>query len=455
MAYGVENQIGIGQAQVLPRAGNNLNAFVQQLNDQKRYKDQQDRYNQQVKQRDQRDLYELVGDTLNLRDFNPVIHDRVKKAQIGLAQKIKSENPSYADTYLAAQNVAAELGGLSQSLNQLDQQIAATKKEYEGDKRINSANLEKIARKKILDQLNTTGQVDPSINYFDEALNDHPEFALTDNADYTVTKFIPEEKQSLFGKFNERNAVGRTQKFEWKADNYPVYYDFKDNGEDKPPTISTRSQSSGFKDDRGADIPMLSEESYGRLKAQPSNVAALNLRLRKQYGPNLDLRSEEAEILRRIEAYKDVDRNKPRVNKSVIEQAPLPPRISIRVGDKSGDLTVRDIWTEVNEKTSKGQELPFNLGTAIKLNELSASAQKIILEYVNKITGSGATQGDVAIAKSKDGTINMVNPETGEVIAPIDFGDINVQAQPSVKEKRKVIEDVNKSKKKDPLGILD
>lgn len=322
MANGVQNQIGIGSAQVLPEGPSHF-PLAQQLFRQKQYKDEVDRYNQQVKQRDERELYNLVGDALNLRDFNPVIHDRVKKAQVELAQKIKAESPSYADTYLAAQNKAGELTQLSQGLNQLDKIIAATKEEYKGDPRINAAAIESIARKKILDQLNATGRVDPSINYFDEALNEYPEYALTDKSDYTVTKFIPEEKQSRSGKYTEVDKRGATDKFDWKADIYPVYYDIKENGEQAAPTISTRSQPSGLRDESGAEVPMLSDEAYGRFSATPSNIVALNRKIKRQY-PDINLRSEEAEKLRKIEAYKDVERQKPQVNKSRVEkEAPI------------------------------------------------------------------------------------------------------------------------------------
>jgi len=316
---GVQNQIGIGSAQVLPEGPSHM-PLAQQLFRQKAYQDEQDRYNQRLKEQNNKDLYGLIGDALNLKDFNPVIHDRVKQAQIKLAEKIKLENPSYADTYLAAQNEAATLGQVSQGLNQADQIIAATKKEYEPDKRINAANVEGIARKMILDDLKANGKIDPSRNYFDEALNKHPEFALTDKSDYTVTKFIPEEKQSLSGKYSETNRQGAMDKFDWKAETYPVYYDFKDNGEQAAPTITTRSEGSGLKDKDGKEVPMLSEDAYGRFKATASNVAALNLRLKKQYGDTLDLQSEQADKLRRIEAYKDVERQKPRVNTSRVER---------------------------------------------------------------------------------------------------------------------------------------
>lgn len=418
MASGVENQIGIGMAQVLPKPASMM-PLVDQLNQQAQIKFQRQKYEQHQKEQNEKELFGLVGDALNLRDFNPVIHDKVKKAQIELAQKIKSEKPSYADTYLLAQNKAGELGQLSQGLNQLDQQIALTKKEYEGDKRINSAAIEMIARKKILDQLNTTGKVDPNVNYFDEALNEYPQFALTDNSDYTVTDFIPEEKQSLSGKYSETNKRGATDKFEWKADNFPAYYDFKDNGEAKAPTLTTRSQESGLVDANKQPIPMLSNEAYGRFKAKPSNVIAINRRLKNLYGDALDLKSEQAEILRKVEAFKEVDKYKPRVNTSRLEKEAPAPRITINNNGNKNDPPQIDL-REYKDVTG-GKDIT-DLLRGVKVTGLptgsSLLAESVVYDPVKKLVtykeytdGKESTPKTVSLTKFKQ-DIKTLNPTT-------------------------------------------
>lgn len=115
-------------------------------------------------------------------------------------------------------------------------------------------------------------------------------------------------------------------------------------------------------------------------------------------------------------------------------------------GGGKGATEIRDVYNQVNSAiTNKGEELPFGLGKGVKLNDLDATSQRLILEYANKLVGTGMTQSDVALVKSSDGTVNMVDPNDGKVIAPIDFGDINVGAQPGIKEKRKVIEAINKT----------
>jgi len=462
MANGINNLIGYGSAQVLPE-GPSTNVLAQQFARQKENREQNERYNQQVKQRDERELYGLVGDALNLKDFNPVIHDKVKKAQIELAQKIKAENPSYADAYLAAQNAAATLGQLSQGLNQLDQQIALTKKEYEGDKRINSGNIEMIARKKILDQLNATGKVDPSINYFDEALNEYPQFALTDKSDYTLTDFLPEEGEDLSGKYKETNKAGRTDQFDWKTKNYPVYYDFKDNGEAKEPTISTRSQPSGFKDESGMDIPMLDDMAYGRFKAMPSNVVAINKRLQDRYGKDIDLKSEEAEKLRKIEAYKDVERMKPKVNKSVVEKA-APIRYTTNINMGGAGSPVNDIYGRIYGEVQRLKEYGEE---KIKPTLLKGDEQKAIGEFldnINKGKGEGEkiTLGDTWVKLTDQDEVIVMGSDNKLLFTLPKLGT-NLPKQANVKGKQSVVAQGEPDKsakpqqtkpKKDPLGLF-
>lgn len=104
-------------------------------------------------------------------------------------------------------------------------------------------------------------------------------------------------------------------------------------------------------------------------------------------------------------------------------------------GSSKPDAEIRDIYKEVSGKVSES-------GT--EMNILSAGAQKTILEYANKLTGEGMTQGDVKLQKAPDGTINMVKTEDGKVIAPIDFGDLNIPTQPGVKQKTSVVNQLNK-----------
>jgi len=338
---GLENIIGTGSAQILPRPASMM-PLVDQLQQNRQQKFIRDKYEQSQKEQDEKQLYGLVGDALNLRDFNPVIHDRVRQAQVELAQKLKSEKPSYGDAYIAAQNKAGELGILSQSLNQADQIIAAQKKEWEGDKRINAAALEGLARKDILEDLQKNGKIDINVNYMNRALRRYPKYALTDNGEFAQHKFLPEEMQKgLFGKYKATNKRGGVDQFDWKVgDLAPAFYDFKDNGENAAPTITTKSEDSPYIDNATKKaIPMLSEDAWGRYSAVTSNVVDLDRRIDKKYNGTIDLESQEAETLRRIEAYKEVEKMMPKISKSVAPKENPAPRITINTGGGSSAKT--------------------------------------------------------------------------------------------------------------------
>lgn len=344
MASRLQNIMGYGESQVTPSSNIDGGQIVQLYQQNKANQENQRRYDDRQKDQNEKDQYGIIGDALNPKNFNQAIHGRILQAQKELAQKIKSGNPSYGDTFLLAQNKAAELGQVSQQLNAVDQQLALTKKEYEFDKRINSGAIEMAARKRILDELNSNGTIDGSINYFDEALNDNPDIALIDKSGYTFTDLRPEEKQPLEYDIKKRNALGKTIQYKWKMDNVPAYYDVQQGGEYDPPKVITRSEVSGFKDANNKDVPMLSEEAYRRFSLTPSNVIALNQRIKSQY-PNINLRSAIADKLRRVEAYKDIDRNKPSPKESIVEQQPIP-RIynttNVNTSNTPGQIDLRE-----------------------------------------------------------------------------------------------------------------
>lgn len=332
---GVEQQIGIGKAQVLPRLGNNTD-FVQQLNEQKFRQERQNIIKDQAKKDDDARLYGILGDQFNPRNFNAVVHDRLRQAKADLAAKIRSGQMSYGDVYMEASGKAGEIANLSDKFNKIDATLAATRSEYEKyDKGLNTANIEYEARKRIYDQYRSGQPVDENINWFDDTLSNMGSGALNYKGTAGVN-FLPEEKQSLTGSYKKRNAVGRVTGMDYKADVYPSVYDVKDNGQD-PVTISTKTEPSGLKDANGADIPMLSEAAYRRWAMLPSKRKEYDERIIEKYG-NVPLGSEQAEKLRRIEAYQDAEAFKPKVNEKTQELAPLPPRITVNVGGNgSGD----------------------------------------------------------------------------------------------------------------------
>ena len=321
MAYGVEQQIGIGQAQVLPKPAD-LNDFAQQLNEQKRYSDQQKIYRQREKDRNDKELYGIIGDALNPKNFNALIHDKLRTATNEMAAKLKGSEMSYGDVYMEAHQKAGELGLISDKLNKIDSQLAATRGEYDKfDKGLKTSAIEFEARKRILNQLRSGEPIDENVNYFDEALNTMGSGSLNYEGS-TPIDFLPDEVQAASGGYKKRNKVGVTTSMKWNSKIPTVIYDVKDDG-NNPPTVTTKGEKSGIKDAEGKEIQMLSEDAYRRWTLLPSKKRELYERVVSQYG-NMPMRSPQAEKLMRIEAYKDAENIKPIVNEVPEEIQPTP-----------------------------------------------------------------------------------------------------------------------------------
>lgn len=130
---------------------------------------------------------------------------------------------------------------------------------------------------------------------------------------------------------------------------------------------------------------------------------------------------------------------------------PPQPRTSIRVstGSKGDETQIRDVFDEINKKYEGGTS-KFGADYKIPLNELSATAQGIAIKYANELTKVDPPYGqaDIFITKGSDGNFNIMSVESGRLIAPMDFTDINIKAQPGVKEKREVIEQGKKQEVK-------
>lgn len=130
---------------------------------------------------------------------------------------------------------------------------------------------------------------------------------------------------------------------------------------------------------------------------------------------------------------------------------PPQPRTNIRVstGGKGDETQIRDVFDEINRKYEGGTS-KFGADYKIPLNELSATAQGIAIKYANELTKADPPYGqaDIFITKGSDGNFNIMSVESGRLIAPMDFTDINIKAQPGVKEKREVIEQGKKQEVK-------
>ena len=321
MANGQQNIIGYGQAQVLPKP-DNLLPYADRIRDEQKFQYRQKTYAQEKKERDEKELYGIIGSQLNPKNFNALIHDRVRQATVEMASKLRKGGLSYGDVYMEAVGKAGELGQVSETLNQIEGTLSATMSEYEKyDKRLNTPRIKWEAMKRVVDDLNAGRIPDKNYNYFDDALTNMGSDALVDKSDAVVIDLLPEEYSDMKGDYFKRR-LNKTDALKWNVKASPIFYDVVQKSNLEEPQLVTKGVPTGIKEP-GMD-KMLDEDAYRRITVLPSNRKAIDARVEKKYG-NIPKGSQQAEILRRIEAYKFMDERKPQVNMAERDIVSYPP----------------------------------------------------------------------------------------------------------------------------------
>ena len=433
MAYGVDQQIGIGQAQVLPQGPSHM-PVAQQL-----YRNRQDREEKERREKKDRDLDEynrikIVGDALDPRNFNQLVHTKVRDATAELAAKLK-DKPSLADTYLMAQQHAGKLGHMSDQFNQLQQSLSKTRDEYKSYKNINTEAIAEKALGMALKDYNEKGEVDLKRNYFDEALNTNPRAALKGGTCY-IPKVDPDELVEHEFEGEERGSRGGGTRFKWKFKNLPSFYDVKDKGKFDAPQVTTKGVPIKIGD---KEEMMLPEDAYQRYVVDPTDVLKLDVAIKDKYGEDFDVNTEQGEVLRRIEAFKNVDKFKP-VPK--VSDRQFEPRQSITNVNISGGAggNVNDvygrIYGEVKRLKDYGEE-------KIKPSLLKGDEQKAIGEFLDNINkGKGedekVTLGDTWIKLTDQDEVVVMGNDNRLLFTLPKLGT-NLPKQANVKGKQAVV----------------
>jgi hypothetical protein len=142
------------------------------------------------------------------------------------------------------------------------------------------------------------------------------------------------------------------------------------------------------------------------------------------------------------EAFK-TEQNKDEWNRrNAITSRQAASRVATVAAGKDAQPIV-DVWGGIVESVNKSKS------GAIAFNELEPNAQEILLEFAKK-SGKDLSQEEVTVYKNKNGGYELREVETvkrngkdvaviGKLITPISEQVVNLQGQPSVQEKRKVI----------------
>lgn len=454
MPYGVNNELGTGQAQILPQ-GASLNSFAQQLNEQKMEHERRDLYKKQLEKQNEKELYDVLGESLNTKNFNSLIQDKVNQSRADLANKIKNNKLSYGDVFLEAQKKAGELSLISNQFNKVQAQIDDQAKEQ--DKYDIAANTSAIRTKAMQLAYNdfvNEGSINSAKDYYKIAESQIGLEGVHGDT-YPTLKFNPYNEQNVDWSYSYRDRNKGLLTNEVKGKVPREFYNVVPGKDERtPPTVTTKSENITIGD---KTIPILSDEAYGFYTMFPSNRYKLNAIVKKN-NPQIDLTSPEAEIQRRAEAYKLVDRIKPQLIPQTKVQEQPATRISISTGgNRSGELTINDVFGGIRDKSKNGD---INYGGKIfgRFNALNADEAGVVMKKV-KETGYNDLEGNDLFLKyvgdDKVEVYQTTNNEAKDVpaklITTLTSKATNLGVQPSVKEKREVLK---KDKKSDPLGIL-
>jgi hypothetical protein len=227
------------------------------------------------------------------------------------------------------------------------------------------------------------------------------------------------------------------------------------NGDDGKPMVNEQT---------GKPYKVMDKDAFNAVMEHNPDIAdyvkgQVNTHFKESGGKIPEMNTPQYEMMARHVLYDELKSRNRSSFKTIDKETKTTPATRIELGysayspkgtGKSGsasESTIRDVYDEVNKLTSSAKD-----GKGAPLNKLSASAQSIILKHANALTGEGLTQADIYVKKEPDGTINILRADDSKVISPIDFEDINIQAQPSVKEKREVISKSKEGKTTNPAS---
>jgi hypothetical protein len=249
-------------------------------------------------------------------------------------------------------------------------------------------------------------------------------------------------KTSPVGEKDYKNKKGKVVSYKWSGAETPFTKRVTDD-EGKVTGIETNyTPFEAVQDGKKQPMRLATDEMMTYLHSNPQSyagmVGAWN-KFKQQKGLS-NLSPAEEDILLRNFVYNTAEQYMPKGFKT--EEITKEPKITNNIYNKTGEPQIRDVYAEINTKADD----PARPHKTIPLNELSASAQAIVLRYTNDLTKADLGQKDIFLKKEPDGTINIVRSKNGAVIAPIDAVDINIKAQVGAKEKREILKNSGSKK---------
>lgn len=429
------------------------------------------------------DPKEFMTATVN----DPYIQVRISKLLDKGMELAKIKGMDSSMLYAALSPEVNSLARDTQTIKELERQRKGAEESLKGKKGIDIPKFNEMFKRrayfgedgKLKMELS---QLDPTYNYVDEVLGNDDVYtsegidewvkkqgANTTSADkiiqggnkayrrakleVTAPYFMqPKEEKGVFtGEFEPKHEY-------WAQDGQEMESEVIDPITGKP-VLGTNGKPIKEK------VKLLDPKTYEAILADPDNRAAaayINQEVRKMTkGLGISPNSDNYNMYARKIAY-DVLSNaaRPKTSyKEIVEQkAATAPKITVNVGGGgkgNGDVEINDVYSEIDTKLNRGSKMfrqgessPAGLTYRLPLNELSATAQKAILKYARELTGNEfVTQGMYKIQRDENGNVNLLTKDN-EIVAPIDFKDMNLPTQSGVKAKQKVVSESNKKEVK-------
>lgn len=207
-----------------------------------------------------------------------------------------------------------------------------------------------------------------------------------------------------------------------------------------------------------APVRLLDEREFKSLLSNNPGTADFIRGQVKKANPDIDLNSPQANMLARAIAYDELKRRMPGSIEDVeVNDKPSAAQIRVNLGlgsgskgsgsGSGGEININDVYGTIDELVTqkKNEGKPY-----LQVNLLPADAQAVIVDFANKVTKEDLTQADLKIKKSDDGKVGIFRADDGQLISFLSKTGTNLKVQPSVKEKRKVLEEDKKEKTEQP-----
>lgn len=321
-------------------------------------------------------------------------------------------------------------------------------------------------------KLRDISTIDPNVDYGSRVLSERPEFVTTSEGFDTFFKQAasnPVVRTEDIYRYNKKGGMTR-EKSELKYENYlipdednrgavlgfvPKYEVATDEGS---PVMNMFKDKDG--NEVAAPVRLLDKGIFESLPASALNYVKGQTKLalreyEKKTGQKIPINSLQAENVARALAYDELNKDTRKsgsIKSLEIQNKPSPYEIKMNLGiplyksgssSSSADVNVNDVFNSIDQAASEASASYAAGNNSVNYvlgSQLNSDAQDIVMKNLSDFTPS-----EVKVIKGADGRVGVYELGTGKVLKYITPTSVNIAAQPSVKEKRKVIEQSKKT----------